>query len=74
MKRFIRKNHEVYLIHIKDVHNKMKENKFLVDVKSILNKFMDVFMDEIEKFPIVRKLHHIIDFIANATLVARVPC
>jgi len=30
-----------------EVHNEMKEKKFLVDVKKFLNKFEDVFIDEI---------------------------
>jgi len=44
------------MIYTNEVHNEMKENKLSIDVKSFLNKFEDVFLDEIEDLLVVRKL------------------
>lgn len=73
MKRSIRKNHEVYLIHMNEVYNEMKENEFSVDVKSFLNEFKDVFPNEIDDLLPTREIDHTKDLITNAAPVAKAP-
>jgi len=56
-----------------EVHNEMKENKFSIDVKSFLNKFDDVFLDEIEDLSVVREIDYATDLVANVAPIDKIP-
>jgi len=73
IKRSIRKNQEVYLIHMRELHDERKDNKFSIKVKSFLYEFENVFPNEIEDLPPIREVDHAIDLVANVAPVAKAP-
>ncbi|MBE3102723.1 MAG: hypothetical protein IMZ40_00590, partial [Bacilli bacterium] len=70
MKRCIRKNHEVFLIHVSEVEDESKDNK---RVNEFLDEFKDIFPEELTELPPRRDVDHAIDLIVDAAPIARAP-
>ena len=73
MKRYVRKDHQVFLIHLSEVENEIKVNEFNKGVKVFLDEFKDVFPEELNELPPMREVDHAIDLIADAAPIAKAP-
>ena len=73
MERCVRKDHEVFLIHLSEVENKIKVNEFNKRVNVFLDEFKDVFPKELNELPPMREVDHAIDLIADAAPIAKAP-
>lgn len=77
MKRSIRKKTLNFLVHVMEINDEVehvKEGKVATkDVQLFLNEFKGVFLDEMNKLPLVREVDHVVDFISNATPIAKAP-
>ena len=73
MIRCVRKDHQVYLIHLSKVENEIKINEFNKGVKVFLDEIKDVFPEELNELPSMREVDHAIDLIGNAVPIAKAP-
>ena len=73
MKRCVRKDHQIFLIHLSEVEKEIKVNEFNKGMKVFLDEFKDVFPEELNELPPMREVGHAIDLIADAAPIAKAP-
>ena len=74
MKRSVRKDHQVFLIHLSEVEKEIKVNEFNKGMKVFLDEFKDVFPEELNELPPMREVDHAsIDLIVDAAPIAKAP-
>jgi hypothetical protein len=72
IKRSLKKNHEIFSVNVNEIFVESKENKIAKQsVKSFLDKFKDVFPNEMNKVSPMREVAHAIDLVVYATSIAK---
>lgn len=74
LKRSLKKNQEVYVVHVHKIEQKMEDkgDGITPEQEEFLKEFDDLFPFDIPRFPPLREVDHAIDLVVNATLVAKV--
>ena len=73
MKRYGRKDHQVFLIHLSEVENEIKDNEIIKEVNVFMDEFKDVFPEELNELPPMRDVDHTIDLVTDSALIAKAP-
>ena len=74
MKRYGRKNDQVFLIHTSEVDNEIKnDDSRTKGVMVYLDDFKDMFFDKLIELPHIKEVNHAIDLVDDVALIANAP-